>query len=208
MRHTRATMIQTERKRQPPKLRGNVSSLSPLFAFCTSHYIQRLVRQGRFFSFNAVGLRPRRLRKKNVGKPSKPLDFVIENLINRDKCQKANNFFGGVSCVVGSLLSRSPSVGVGSVRPLPSSVVVPSWLRLCLSCLPFCWFAVRLALRSCRFSPCRSSGVVRLGCPSCRRPSSFGCSPVGVGVGLSPLLPQTIVSVVSESRNKQKQKSR
>lgn len=184
-------MVQTKRKRKLPKLWGNVSALSTLFAFCTSNYVQRLVRQGRFFSFNANEVKHVRwLRKKNVGKPSKPLDFIIENLINRDKCQKANKFFGGVSCVVGSLLSRSSSVGVGSLRSFPSSVVVSSWLRFCLSCLPFCWVAVWLALRSCFLSAFRSSCVVRVGCSSCRRSSSFGCPPVGVGVGLSSLLPQ------------------
>lgn len=159
--------------------------------------------------------RRRRRRKRRVN----PLTL---NLWNRDRGnnfpkekallfmvrQKAKKLFGGVLRVVGSLLSRSSSVGVGSVRPLSSSVVVSSWLRFCLSCLPFRWVAVRLALRSCFLSACRSSGVVRVVCPSCRRPSSFGRSPVGVGVGLSPLLPQPIVSVVSASRNKQKQKSR
>lgn len=89
-------MVKIERKSQLPKLSGNVSALSTLFAFCTSNYVQRLERQGRFFSFNANEVKQVRwLRKKNVGKPSKPLDFVIENLINKNKCQKANKFLWG-----------------------------------------------------------------------------------------------------------------
>lgn len=129
----------------------------------------------------------RRRRRRNA--PSKPLDFVIENLINRDKCQKANKIFWGcfLCCWFSAFSFAVFGCGFGSsaslvrrgslvVAALPVVLAVPLVCRsagvafLSLLFLPF------VGRGSCGLSVLPLSVVVRV----------FSC---GCGCGFVPPAP-------------------
>lgn len=86
--------------------------------------------------------------------------------------------------VVGCRL-RSPSF---ALRSLSCSVVRSVGLLVAPSFVPLAWSALRLVLRSCFVALGSSFVLLRVGCPSCRRFSSFGCRFVRLGVGFSHTL--------------------
>ena len=83
--------------------------------------------------------------------------------------------------VVGCGLCSPSSV----LRSLSSSVVRSVGLLVAPSFVSSAWSALRLVLRSCFVALGSPFVLLRVGCPSCRCFSSFGCRVVRLGVGFS-----------------------
>lgn len=94
--------------------------------------------------------------------------------------------------VVGCRL-RSPSSALCS---LSSSVVRSVGLLVAPSFVSLARSALRLVLRSCFVALGSPFVLLRVGCPSCRRFSSFGCRVVRLGVGFS----HTLISPIDKLR--------
>lgn len=95
-----------------------------------------------------------------------------------------------------------PVVGCGLlapfpvVRPLSSSVVRSVGLLVAPSFVSLARSALRLVLRSCFVALGSPFVLLRVGCPSCRCCSSFGCRVVRLGVGFS----HTLISPIDKLR--------